>query len=76
MHPLITNLAELKTSEIEAKINDLTKKYFSTHSYELQHQITLIMDTYKQELSIRRQQEWERMMENRNKNLDNLINVE
>jgi len=76
MHPLITNLSELKTSEIESKINDLTKKYFSTSSYELQHQITLVLETYKQELSVRRHAEWQQMMENRNKNLDNLINVE
>ena len=58
------------------KINDLTKKYFLAHHYDLQHQITLVLDVYKEELSIRRQQDLEKLMESRNKDLDNLINVD
>ena len=76
MHPLVGDLSNLKTSEIENKINDLTKKYFLAHHYDLQHQITLVLDVYKEELSIRRQQDLEKLMESRNKDLDNLINVD
>ena len=75
MHPLVGNLSDLKTSEIENKINELSKKYFMVHNYELQHQIALVLNTYKSELALRRQQEWEKMMESRNKDLDKLINV-
>ena len=75
MHPLVGNLSDLKTSEIENKINELSKKYFMVHNYEIQRQITLVLNAYKSELEIRRQQEWEKMMENRNKDLDKLINV-
>jgi len=75
MHPLVGNLANLKTSELENKINELSKKYFMAPGYELQHQISLVLETYKAELAIRRQQEWEKMMESRNKDLDKLINV-
>jgi hypothetical protein len=75
MHPLVYNLSELKTTELEAKINDLTKKYFMTSNYELQNQITIMLDAYKEELSNRQREEWNKVMESRNKGLDKLINV-
>jgi hypothetical protein len=75
MHPLIVNLSELKTAEIESKINDLTKKYFMTSNFEVQTQITSMLDTYKEELGNRQREEWNKVMESRNKGLDKLINV-
>lgn len=75
MHPLLYNLSELKTTELETKINDLTKKYFMTSNYELQNQITNMLDAYKEELSNRQREEWNKVMESRNKGLDKLINV-
>jgi len=75
MHPLVGSLSDLKTSEIENKINELSKKYFMVNSFELQQQVSLLLETYKGELSLRRYQEWERMSESRNKDLDKLINV-
>jgi hypothetical protein len=75
MHPLIVNLSELKTAEIESKINDLTKKYFMTSNFEVQTQITSMLDTYKEELGNRQREEWNKVVESRNKGLDKLINV-
>lgn len=75
MHPLVYNLSELKTTELETKINDLTKKYFMTSNFELQNQITNMLDAYKEELSNRQREEWNKVMESRNKGLDKLINV-
>lgn len=75
MHPLIQNLSALKDSEIEFKVNDLTKKYFMTSNYEIRSQISVILETYKEELSVRRQRELERMANERNKDLDKLINI-
>jgi hypothetical protein len=75
MHPLLYNLSELKTTEIESKINDLTKKYFMTSNFEVQNQITSMLDTYKEELGNRQREEWNKVMESRNKGLDKLINV-
>lgn len=75
MHPLIENLSSLKDVEIENKINDLTRKYFQTHNYEVQSQISLILDTYKEELSVRRVNEWKKIMEEKNKDLDKLIKI-
>ena len=76
MHPLIANLEELKDSEIDSKINDLTKKYFQTMNPELKQQISMALDSYKNEQAVRRQAEWQKMVDNRDKNLDKLINIQ
>lgn len=75
MHPLINNLESLKDGELENKINELSRKYFSTHNFELQQQISMVIDSYREELAKRRQAEYEKMMQTRNKDLDKLINV-
>jgi hypothetical protein len=75
MHPLIGDLSSLKDADLENKINDLTRKYFSTHNFEVQSQIVLVLDTYKEELNKRRAAEYNKMMNNRDKGLDKLINV-
>ena len=75
MHPLVDNLHLLKDSELENKINDLTGKYFTARNFELQRQVVMVLDSYKEELSKRKQVEYEKMMNSRNKDLDKLINV-
>jgi hypothetical protein len=40
MHPLISNLENLKDSEIDFKINDLTKKYFQSANPDLRQQVS------------------------------------
>ena len=75
MHPLVDNLNLLKDSELENKINELTRKYFTTYNFELQRQVVMILDSYKEELSKRKQAEYEKMMNTRNKDLDKLINI-
>ena len=75
MHPLINNLDELKDNELENKISKLSRKYFTTHNFQLQQQITMVIDSYREELAKRRQAEYEKMMQTRNKDLDKLINV-
>lgn len=75
MHPLIGDLSAMKDAELENKINDLTRKYFSVHNFEVQSQIVMVLDTYKEELANRRAAEYNKMMNNRDKGLDKLINV-
>lgn len=75
MHPLVHDLDKLKDSEVESRIFDLTKRYFSTINPDLRQQISLLLDTYKEELKMRRQREYQKMVETRNKDLDKLINV-
>jgi hypothetical protein len=76
MHPLINDLSHLKEGELESKINELSKKYFSTASFELREQICMVLDSYKEELAKRQKDAYDKMMQTRNKDLDKLINVD
>lgn len=76
MHPLIYDLESLKDSELENRISDLTRKYLSTHNFQLQQQIVMVLDTYKEELAKRQREAYAKMMETRNKDLDKLIKVD
>ncbi len=76
MHPLVGNLEDLKDQEINAKISDLTKKYFMTHNPSVQSQIANVLDELKNELAVRNARIWQKQMENNsNKGLDKLINI-
>ena len=77
MHPLIDDLSSLKDSEIESKMSELTRKYFLTNNMEVQHQISMVLDSYRTEMSKRQAIAYEKMMSNaRNKDIDKLINVQ
>jgi hypothetical protein len=75
MHPLVQDLSELKDSELDSRISDLTKKYFMTSNPGVREQMVAILESYKAESSKRRQAAWEKMMSNRDKSLDKLINI-
>lgn len=75
MNPLVDDLSKLKDTEIENRIQDLSKKYFQTHNLNLQHQIASFLDLYRAELENRRARLWQEQYQKRDKDLDNLINV-
>jgi hypothetical protein len=75
MHPLVGDLSGLKDSEVENKINELSRKYFMTPNPLLREQISLALGTFKEELARRRSAEWQKMMDNQGKDLDKLIKV-
>jgi hypothetical protein len=75
MHPLSGTLDHLKDNELESKVSDLTKKYFMTYNTEIKHQISMLLETYREELSVRRQRAIKQMMDSRDKKLDKLINI-
>lgn len=75
MHPLVNDLSSLKTAELETRVNELTRKYFATHNFDLQQQVVMVLETYKEELARRQREEYEKMMKSRNKDLDKLIKV-
>jgi hypothetical protein len=75
MHPLAEDFSQLKDAEIETRIQDLTSKYWQTTNSTVQRQISLFLDMYKAEIQDRRAKQWNQMYQKRNKDLDNLINV-
>jgi hypothetical protein len=75
LHPLAVDLTTLKDSEVEEKLQELTRKYFAAQRLgkpELLTQIATFVTIYKQELS-------RRYLEKNNPeldgDLDQLINV-
>ena len=76
MYPLVNNLDTFKTVEIEAKIAELSKKYFLTNNPDLQFQIGSVLESYKAELQQRRSDDWKKAQENRDKGLDKLIKID
>lgn len=75
MHPLMEDISKLKESELENKISELSKKYFMTSNSSVQHQISLMLEMYKIELRTRREKNIIEEYQKRDKDLDNLINV-
>ena len=76
MHPLSGDLVDLKDSELDSKISDLTKKYFMTRNPGVQSQISALLDSYKEEQINRQQLALKKMMDNnKDKGLDKLINI-
>jgi len=73
MHPLAGNLSEIKLSDLESKVTDLTKKYFMTQNMEARKQISMLLDSYKSELNQRQQAALKKIMDD--KSLDKLIKV-
>lgn len=76
MHPLINDMTTLKDSDLEARINDLTKKYFMTTNVSIKSQIAMALESYRSEHTKRQRELLQTAMENRNKGLDKLINIE
>ena len=75
MHPLVGELSALKDGELETKISELTKKYFMTTNPGIKSQIATLLENYRHELTTRRNSEWQKMVENRDKGLDKLVNI-
>ena len=75
MHPFAGDLSQLKDSELETKISDLTNKYFRVPNTELKSQNAMLLDDYNQELNKRRQEQLQKLMATRDKSLDKLIKV-
>lgn len=75
MHPLAEDISTLKDTELESKIQDLSKKYFQARNPSIQGQIVMLLDMYREELSIRQSRALRQEYQKRDTDLDNLINV-
>lgn len=75
MHPLAEDFGKLKDSEIEERIQSLSRKYFQTSNPNIQHQITMFLDMYKEEMASRQAKMWREQYQKRDTDLDSLINV-
>lgn len=76
-HPFSDDLSQLKDSEVEAKLNELTKKYFQAQrlgNADLLTQLSVFVNIYKEEMSVR----YRKALKNTqlDGDLDQLINVD
>lgn len=76
MHPLAEDFSTLKDSEIENRIQSLSRKYFQSSNPNVQHQIAMFLDMYKEEMASRQAKMWREQYQKRDTDLDNLINVD
>ena len=77
-HPLLENLQKIKDIELEAKITDLTKKHGIAARLGqggVCNQIVSALETYKEEQHRRNFEAMQALMK-KNKNLDDLINID
>jgi hypothetical protein len=75
-NPLLDNFDDLSDSEMEDKLSELSRKYFISHNPQVQQQIAVIMNMFRQELQSRRAKQRIKDQEQNGENgLDNLINV-
>lgn len=74
-NPLVDNLDKMSDSEIEEKVNDLSKKYFQTNNLQLRDQIASVYEMYRHEAAARRAKAYQRQADDNDNDLDSLINV-
>jgi hypothetical protein len=78
-NPLLGDPATLKDAELEAKINEITRKYTiaaRTGMNGVMPQLAMALEMYKNELSKRSHEALKTTARKANGNLDDLINVE
>jgi hypothetical protein len=78
-HPLLGDVSKIKDAELELKILDLSKKYhiaLRLGQGSAAQQIILALDAFKEEMSKRQRAALDSTMTKKNKDLDNLINVD
>jgi hypothetical protein len=75
MHPLLESLSNLTDNELEQKITNANKMYWQTNNPDVRQQVTMVIESYKQELETRRINQRLKQQENGNSDLDNLINI-
>lgn len=75
-NPLLDNFDNLSDAEVENKISELSRKYFISRNPQVQQQISVILDMYKQEMRLRISKARLKDQEQNGENgLDSLINI-
>lgn len=75
-NPLADDFSTLSDDEVNKKINELSRRYTQTRNPELQNQIMVMLDMFRQEYTARLAKQSQQFKDNDdNSDLDNLINV-
>jgi len=72
-NPLADNFEDLTDSQIQEKVQDLTRRYYQTRNPGLQNQIAVMLDMFRQEQTTRMYRQ--KQQDDDDPDLDNLINI-
>jgi hypothetical protein len=72
-NPLADNFEDLTDSQLQEKVQDLTRRYYQTRNPGLQNQIAVMLDMFRQEQTARMYKQ--KQQDDDNPDLDNLINI-
>ena len=78
-HPLLASPTELKDTDLEQKILDLSKKYFIAARMgqgSVCDQLSMALAMYREEQSRRQHEATRTLVKDQDKDLDDLINVQ
>ena len=78
-NPLLPDLSTLKDDDVDKKITELMQKYFQASRFGqsgVMQQISVILSCYKDEQHKRQQAANQKLVQNRNQDLDDFINVD
>lgn len=78
-NPLLPDLSTLKDEDVDRKITELMQKYFQASRFGqsgVMQQISVILACYKEEQQKRQQAANQKLVQNRNQDLDDFINVD
>jgi len=74
-NPLVDSFEDLTDTQLQEKIQDLSRRYFQTRNPDLQNQIAVMLDMFKQEQTTRMYKKYENTESEDDSDLDNLINI-
>jgi len=74
-NPLVDDLKTLSDAEVEEKISELGRKYWMARNPQVQEQIAVILEMYRQEAHTRRAQQYQKSQDDDDNDLDSLINI-
>lgn len=74
-NPLVDSFEDLNDTQLQEKIQDLSRRYFQTRNPELQNQIIVMLDMFKQEQTARLYKKQNSDNDDEDSDLDNLINI-
>lgn len=78
-NPLLPNLKDIKDTDLDNKISELTRKYFiaaRSGQGSLAQQVLITLESYKDEQRIRQIASQQALQQKQNKDLDDLIKVD
>jgi len=72
-NPLADSFEDLTDSQLQEKVQDLTRRYYQTSNPGLQNQIAVMLDMFRQEQTARMYKQ--KQQDDDDPDLDNLINI-